>query len=154
MPTLSDYIERYLRRLIEESGEMVEIKRAELATQFRCVPSQINYVLQTRFTPERGYVIESRRGGGGYIRIIRLSDGPRTRFLRGLLADLDESLTVQEARGYLQRMREAGILTRREQRLMSIALGVDRGSLTKVSDSRRAAMMYRMLSVISSLPRE
>lgn len=132
---------------------MVEIKRAELATRFRCVPSQINYVLQTRFTPERGYVIESRRGGGGYIRIIRLSDGPRTRFLRGLLADLDDTLTVQEARGYLHRMFEAGILTRREQRLIAIALGVDRGSLTKISDSRRAAMMYRMLSVISSLPK-
>ncbi len=154
MATLSDYIEEYLRNLLEESGEVVEIKRGELATRFRCVPSQINYVLQTRFTPERGYVIESRRGGGGYIRIIRLSDGPRSRLLRALIANIGEKLTVSEARGYLGRLVEAGVVTRREARLMAVALGVDRGATLKAGDSWRATMMLKMLSVISSVAGE
>ena len=72
MARISDTIEEFLKLLLEESGGKLEIQRNELADYFECAPSQINYVLATRFSLESGYYIESRRGGGGYIRIIYL----------------------------------------------------------------------------------
>jgi transcriptional regulator CtsR len=70
MAILSDLIENFIKELINETEGNVEIKRNELASKFNCVPSQINYVIGTRFTQERGYYVESRRGGGGHIRIM------------------------------------------------------------------------------------
>ncbi|MGB8953848.1 MAG: CtsR family transcriptional regulator, partial [Tumebacillaceae bacterium] len=70
---ISDIIEQHLKQILTKSNEgMVEIKRSELADTFNCVPSQINYVISTRFTVEKGYVVESKRGGGGYIRITKV----------------------------------------------------------------------------------
>ena len=69
MKNISDIIENYLKQIMKmNESEVVEIKRNEIADKFQCVPSQINYVINTRFTIEKGYVIESKRGGGGYIR--------------------------------------------------------------------------------------
>ena len=77
MATLSDSIERYLKGRLSKAVEgVIEIRRSEVAEQFDCVPSQINYVLETRFTPQRGYYVESRRGGGGYIRIMESLRAP------------------------------------------------------------------------------
>ena len=71
---ISDYVANYILELLEENeDESVEIKRNELANTIGCVPSQINYVITSRFTPEQGYLVESQRGGGGYIRITRVS---------------------------------------------------------------------------------
>ena len=72
MSILSDHIEEFIKELLIEDEGMAELQRNELAQKFNCAPSQINYVLTTRFSPNRGYVTESRRGGGGYIRVIRL----------------------------------------------------------------------------------
>src|SRR5699024_12829864 len=73
--SISDIIEQYLKKILQQNEEkMIEIKRSEIADQFQCVPSQINYVINTRFTIEKGYQIESKRGGGGYIRIIRIEN--------------------------------------------------------------------------------
>ena len=72
MGSLSDLIEQYLQDLLAKTGS-IEIQRRQLAQMFRCAPSQINYVLETRFTTDHGYLIVSRRGGGGYIRIIRVN---------------------------------------------------------------------------------
>ncbi|MDO3655591.1 CtsR family transcriptional regulator, partial [Bacillus subtilis] len=70
---ISDIIEQYLKEVLDQNGrEILEIKRNEIADKFQCVPSQINYVINTRFTSERGYIVESKRGGGGYIRIIKV----------------------------------------------------------------------------------
>ena len=69
---LSDTIEQFIKELLTQEEQGVELKRNELAEYFGCAPSQINYVLATRFTLDDGYVIESRRGGGGYIRILRV----------------------------------------------------------------------------------
>ena len=67
---LSDVIAEFINQMLEENG-IAELRRAEIAERFSCVPSQINYVLSSRFTPELGYVVQSQRGGGGYIRITR-----------------------------------------------------------------------------------
>jgi len=73
MRNISDIIEGYLKEVIELEGNgLIEIKRSEIADKFQCVPSQINYVINTRFTEERGYQVQSKRGGGGYIRIVRV----------------------------------------------------------------------------------
>lgn len=73
MPRLSNIIEEFIKELLEETEDgIVEIQRNELADYFDCAPSQINYVLTTRFTPYMGYYVESRRGGGGYIKIVKV----------------------------------------------------------------------------------
>ena len=73
MRNISDIIECYLKKVLEMSEkDILEIKRSEVADKFQCVPSQINYVINTRFTIERGYIVESKRGGGGYIRIMKV----------------------------------------------------------------------------------
>ena len=69
---LSDSIESFIKTMLNDDSAEVELKRNELAEYFQCAPSQINYVLATRFSPDHGYVTESRRGGGGYIRIVRV----------------------------------------------------------------------------------
>ena len=69
---LSDLIEEYIKEIINSSNT-VELRRSELASRFNCVPSQINYVIQTRFIPELGFYVESRRGGGGYIKITKVN---------------------------------------------------------------------------------
>lgn len=121
MPNLSDYIEEYLIRLLRETAQgMVELQRNELAERFRCAPSQINYVLATRFTPERGYVLESRRGGGGYIRIIRLSLTPGEAS-NLITREIDEIMSQEKAEGYIRRFLEEGIITEREAALVRAA---------------------------------
>ena len=70
---ISDIIAGFIDEVLCDTGGTAELQRAELATRFNCVPSQINYVISTRFSPEHGYIVESRRGGGGYIRIKRVT---------------------------------------------------------------------------------
>ncbi|MGI6664742.1 MAG: CtsR family transcriptional regulator [Christensenellaceae bacterium] len=88
MARLSDTIETFIKSLMEEYDEIIELQRNELATYFSCAPSQINYVLATRFSPEKGYIIESKRGGGGYIRLIRVNPD-RHEYIYGVI---DEKL--------------------------------------------------------------
>ena len=71
---MSDLIEEFIKELFEEGSEAIEIQRNELAQQFNCVPSQINYVISTRFKPSQGYYVESRRGGGGHITIKKVNN--------------------------------------------------------------------------------
>ena len=69
---MSDVIADFIGEMLSDGGGVAELQRKSLADRFSCVPSQINYVIETRFTPEHGYLVESQRGGGGFIRIIRL----------------------------------------------------------------------------------
>ena len=69
---ISDIIAGFIQQELDQAGGALELQRADLAQRFNCVPSQINYVMSTRFSPEHGYIVESRRGGGGYIRITRV----------------------------------------------------------------------------------
>ena len=105
MAVLSDSIEAFLISLLNgEESPVILVQRNELANYFRCAPSQINYVLSTRFTLERGYTVESRRGGGGYIRIVRM-DLDKNAYLRQLLEkDIGDVMSEDEARGVLLRL--------------------------------------------------
>lgn len=123
MSSLSDFIEEYLRKLLLLSPRRyVDIRRGEVARKFDCVPSQINYVLNTRFTVERGYLVESRRGGQGYIRIYR-ADPVGKQSLTELIGRLTGGLwDPRQAGAFLFRLREENILTRRETRMLEALL--------------------------------
>lgn len=119
MSSISDIIEHYLKRILNESDTgVIEIKRSELADVFQCVPSQINYVISTRFTLERGYVVESRRGGGGYIRIRKVQLQSCHTHFEELMAQIGPAISQLVAEHLLGRMVEEGWMTSREAILM------------------------------------
>ncbi len=126
MPNLTDYIEDYLKKLLAlSSSQYIEIKRRELAGKFSCVPSQINYVLERRFPLERGYLVQSRRGGGGCIRIYRI-ETLHSGSWRDLISSLDrESFDPGRARQLLKRMVEDKIISRREAAIFDLLLRED-----------------------------
>jgi transcriptional regulator CtsR len=94
---LADFIEQYLNGILDQQSQ-IELKRQELAKMFRCAPSQINYVLETRFTFERGYLVESKRGGGGYIRIIQIpwrAEGSMPKIVAELIPPLIKEVDLE-----------------------------------------------------------
>lgn len=123
MRNISDLIEQYLKQMLRESEDgVVEIQRNELADRFSCVPSQINYVIGTRFTLERGYLVESKRGGGGYIRIRKLELPAYKPIHEHVLRTIGDRIDQTAAEGLIYQLLEAGLLKRREARLIQAAV--------------------------------
>jgi len=124
MSSLSNIIEQYLNKLIQQSGEkIVEIQRNELAEKFDCVPSQINYVLSTRFTIEKGYVVESRRGGGGYVRIVKVPlNAGELDMVNEVVSLVGERISERGAYAILSRLQEEEIITAREAAIIQACL--------------------------------
>ncbi|NLZ55921.1 MAG: CtsR family transcriptional regulator [Clostridiaceae bacterium] len=123
MARLSDVIEALIKDMIEEQDGRVEITRGELADRVNCVPSQITYVLETRFTHDLGYLVQSRRGGGGWIRIERIVPGEdKSAYIMHTVNSLDQPLTQHMADIYLRNFVDYGILTEREANLMQAAI--------------------------------
>lgn len=124
MSSLSNIIEQYLNKLIElNGGQLVEIQRNELAEKFNCAPSQINYVLATRFTIERGFMVESQRGGGGYVRIVKvpLSDDEFD-LVNEIVGMVGDRISERTATAILERLLEEEIVTPREASIIKAAL--------------------------------
>ncbi|NLF80238.1 MAG: CtsR family transcriptional regulator [Clostridia bacterium] len=115
MSTLANQIEVYLKKLLSatESG-VLELKRSDLAEIFMCVPSQINYVLSTRFSSSQGYLVESRRGGGGYLRIIRLSIDNEPNLTALLENGGERRVSRQAGEKLIDRLLEEEFLSKRE----------------------------------------
>jgi transcriptional regulator of stress and heat shock response len=148
LANLADDIERFLKQLIGDSG-MAEVQRATLAAQFGCAPSQINYVLATRFTSERGYLVESRRGGGGYIRLIRLNLTEGDDLHELIHQQLSPQLSQAEALGYILRLREQNIISEREAAVMHAAIHRESIGLDlPLRDIVRANILKAMLFAI------
>lgn len=122
MRLLSDTIEEFIKALMEDENREIELRRNELADHFQCAPSQINYVLATRFTPDHGYVIESRRGGGGYIRIVRLAATSREELLQTLYQRIGTSISATDAAKIIDHLQSEQIVSREEAQLMLAAL--------------------------------
>ncbi|WP_227938965.1 CtsR family transcriptional regulator [Alkalihalobacillus deserti] len=119
MKNISDIIEEYLKATIKNSGaDLLEIKRSEIAKKFQCVPSQINYVIQTRFTLEKGYQVESKRGGGGYIRIIRVSPHDHLDLLDQMTKIIGTNIDQLTAENIIIRLYEEQAITKREANIM------------------------------------
>ncbi|WJE52898.1 transcriptional regulator CtsR [Bacillus cereus] len=150
MRNISDIIEQYLKQVIDLSNNnVIEIKRNEIADRFDCVPSQINYVINTRFTLERGFVVESKRGGGGYIRIIKVKLHDDIDIINQMLHMIEHSIAQGNAESIIIRLVEEGIVTNREAKLMLSVL--DRSVLSMDLPSRdelRARILCAMLRTL------
>ncbi|MGF2614116.1 CtsR family transcriptional regulator [Rossellomorea vietnamensis] len=147
MRNISDIIENYLKTVFESSGnEIVEIKRSEIADKFQCVPSQINYVINTRFTIERGYMVESKRGGGGYIRIMKVHSHDHAHLVDQLISLVDSRVAQSAAEDLVYRLVEEEVITLREAKIMLSVM--DRSVLyieLPERDELRARMLKAML---------
>ncbi len=120
---LSHDIEKYIIDLLdEEDGNFISLRRKELAEIFDCVPSQINYVLRSRFTPEQGYLIESRRGEHGYIKIFRITCENTEEKISHINDIIGNAITLNDARRLLEALQERELITGRERLLIEVAL--------------------------------
>ena len=100
---ISDVIASFIQSALDETDGVLELQRSDLAQRFNCVPSQINYVMSTRFSPEHGYIVESRRGGGGYIRITRVQVDRQT-LLMHVINSVGSRLDAASARAMVQNL--------------------------------------------------
>ncbi|MFB5268915.1 CtsR family transcriptional regulator [Paenibacillus enshidis] len=147
MRNVSDIIEQYLKSMLIESTEgIVEIQRNDLADRFSCVPSQINYVISTRFTLEKGYIVESKRGGGGYVRIQRV-DLPAHHVLHTHLHhSIGDEISQSAAEGLIYQLQEGGFLNKKEAAIMKAAVSRDTIALKlPYRDQVRARLLKAML---------
>ncbi|MDR0300365.1 MAG: CtsR family transcriptional regulator [Streptococcaceae bacterium] len=141
MENTSDMIEAYLKQLLAEAQACeIEIKRSELAERFSVVPSQINYVIKTRFNPNQGFDVESKRGGGGYIKIVKFDYSTKHDFLVDLYTRLPYVLSEQDVREILQMFFEEQILTEQEANLLLTVL-----TSVEISDRVRGHLMHELL---------
>jgi transcriptional regulator CtsR len=148
---ISDLITSYILQRMEQTEDGVaQLKRNELAEELGCVPSQINYVLTSRFTPEHGYVVESRRGGGGYIRIYRVQQQPTVSPLMHVVNAIGDTLTPAAARVILENLTYAGHLSRGAASLIAAALSERALKSVPPSDKAtvRADLMKQMLTTL------
>jgi len=148
---ISDIIEEYLKQVLEKSEEeIVEIKRSEIANKFQCVPSQINYVINTRFTLERGYIVESKRGGGGFIRIIKVRPTNYSSLIDHLISIIGNSIPQSSCLDIIERLLDEEVITEREAKIMASAIDRD---VLKIDlpdrDKLRARILKAMLIELS-----
>ena len=144
---ISDLIAGFLQDSLEAAEDgVVEIQRSDLAQRFNCVPSQINYVMTTRFSPERGYIVESRRGGNGYIRITRVQVDRQT-LLMHVINSLGTQVDLPSARAILSNLVQSGALEERVAQALLAAVGDKalRAVPRPVRDVLRADIMKQVL---------
>ena len=154
---LSDSIEQFIKELLNQESTEVELKRNELAEYFGCAPSQINYVLATRFSPDHGYLTESRRGGGGYIRIVRVVQSGSQRLMYLVNDRIGDSLSEEECLRLISQLKEQMIVTEDEAALMASAVSTRALSVPVpdvLKDAMRAKMMKSMLMSIAARNRQ
>src|SRR6187455_1471485 len=115
MRNISEIIEKHIKQTLRQTSDgIIEIQRNDLADQFQCVPSQINYVISTRFTFEKGYIVESKRGGGGYIRIQRVELTTHGSIFDHIFRTIGGNIDQNASDGLLYQLREGGYITPRE----------------------------------------
>ena len=141
----SDHIEAYIKAILDQAG-IVELQRSQLADTFQVVPSQINYVIKTRFTESRGYLVESKRGGGGYIRIGRIEFSNHHEMLRDLLYSIGERVSQEIYEDILQLLLEQDLMTKQEMTLLT-SVATDR-VLGEESSVVRANMLRQLLQEV------
>ncbi len=144
---LSNIIEDFINDMLREAeaGE-IELRRKELADRFSCVPSQINYVISTRFSPEKGYLVESRRGGGGYIRISRVSYDSRGAKLMHVINSVGEAIGAGSAEAIVKNCFDYDLITEREAKIITSALSEKSLPLKQPEQDRiRARLLKNML---------
>lgn len=134
---ISDLIAGFIRDALDDSDGVLELQRNDLAERFHCVPSQINYVMSTRFSPEHGYIVESRRGGGGYIRIMRVQVD-RPTLLMTVINSIGESIDAQSAAAIVRNLADAEAIGAEAANLLGAAIGD--AALRTVPPAQRGAL--------------
>ena len=141
---MSDMIEEFIKELFEEENK-IEIQRNDLAEKFNCVPSQINYVISTRFKPTQGYYVESKRGGGGHITITKVNITKSNYFMH-IISSMGDAVTAQEVSIFISNFLSYDMVTKNEAKLLKVAtsdnvLNID----PKDRDRLRANIFKNML---------
>lgn len=153
MSSLANEIERYLKKMLNISMEgFLEIKRNDVAEMFMCVPSQINYVLETRFTTSQGYHVESRRGGGGFIKIFKLNVQEDEDLLILVNSTVGKMISQQSGEGLIKRLEEEKFLSKKEGRLIKSI--IDANTLVLDFPDRDLIRARILRSVLISLLKE
>ncbi len=149
MARLTNSIAEFLMEMLDEEGGMLEIQRNNIAEKFSCAPSQINYVLTTRFTPYKGYYVESRRGGGGFIRIVRveITDSDKLKYI--LEDEIGDSITKDKADAIIKELLDNEIITQREAEIIRVGIS-DRAISAdqNLKNSIRASILKNILLVV------
>lgn len=156
MRNISDIIEQHLKSILQKSPDQyIEIQRNDLADQFQCVPSQINYVISTRFTLEKGYLVESKRGGGGYIRIQKIQLPTKGAIRDHIFQTVGEEIDQSGAEGLLYQLEEAKLITNREAAALRVAMSREVLQLKlPFRDQLRAKLLKAMLiAIFTTKPR-
>ncbi|WP_128896470.1 CtsR family transcriptional regulator [Longirhabdus pacifica] len=150
MRNISDLIEKYLKDILQENPQKaIEIQRNDLADQFQCVPSQINYVISTRFTIEKGYLVESKRGGGGYIRIQKVSLPQHAQLNEFIFQKIGNSIDQLNAEGILDQLHEGKHITFREMKMLKVVCSREVLAFSlPLRDEIRARILKAMLTVV------
>lgn len=137
---MSDMIEEFIKELFTEEEEYIEIQRNDLAEYFNCVPSQINYVISTRFKPSQGYYVESRRGGGGHIRIRKVNITKGNYFMH-IINSMGDILTSQEVDIFISNFLSYQMVTDTEAKLLKVATS---DNVLKISQPQRDEIRARI----------
>lgn len=140
--SISDVIEAYLKSILGDDPR-IEIRRAEIADHFDVVPSQINYVIKTRFNLQNGYLVQSKRGGGGYIRIERVNLLDDDDVLQMLIANIGEAISEKDAAKIIKTLYEEKLILRREGDLMLV--GVAKQTLNQANKQAEERLRARLL---------
>ena len=142
--TISDIIEEFIMASLDDD-KFIELSRNDLAKFFSCVPSQINYVLNTRFTVNRGFMVESQRGGGGYIKVVRVQDN-NSNFLKNALEICSKPISVVEGNQLLEHMITKKLLSEREVELIKSAISVKSlNNPINIDNQLRANIMQQVI---------
>lgn len=142
---MSDVIAKFIYDMLDDSDGSLELQRQDLANRFNVVPSQINYVLASRFKPEQGYVIESRRGGGGYIRIYRVTSDASTSIMH-IVNAIGDQIDYTTASHYIGNMCDYGIISAENAHLISSAISEQ--TLSDVDKSVRNTVRAKILKSV------
>ena len=152
LQSLAHDIEKYILNLLEDEGDnIISLRRKELAEMFSCVPSQINYVLRSRFRPEHGFLIDSRRGEHGYIKILRVTCETPDEKLNHIAGLVGDEISLKEARRLLEALQERELITGRERLLIEIALRHLAESTGNVETEEMADLLKSMLGSIMTV---
>ena len=117
---MSDMIEEFIKEMFQEDNDYIEIQRNDLAEQFNCVPSQINYVIETRFKPSQGYYVESKRGGGGHIAIKKINL-TKSNYIMHMINSVGDGITAQEIDIFISNLLSYAMISPTEAKLLKVA---------------------------------
>ena len=141
---MSDVIEDFIKQMFEDE-DIIEIQRNDLAQHFNCVPSQINYVIATRFKPSQGYYVESRRGVGGHIKIEKVNV-TKSNYLMHVINSMENKITSQEVDIFISNFLSEGIISKKEAKLLKVATSDNVLTVPQeIKDTLRARIFKNML---------